>query len=100
MIYVPNGSLSGNAVTNYSKQDKRRVEWVFGVEYGEDVKRVRAVLQRIINADSRILDTPAPHRLRFTERKQRRHHGTRMGKERRLLECTVRYQRNCLPDIQ
>ena len=34
MIYVPNGSLSGNAVTNYSKQDKRRVEWVFGVEYG------------------------------------------------------------------
>ena len=55
MIYVPNGSLSGNAVTNYSKQDKRRVEWVFGVEYGEDVKRVRAVLQRIINADSRIL---------------------------------------------
>ena len=54
MIYVPNGSLSGNAVTNYSKQDKRRVE------YGEDVKRVRAVLQRIINADSRILDTPAP----------------------------------------
>lgn len=60
MIYVPNGSLSGNAVTNYSKQDKRRVEWVFRVEYGEDVKRVRAVLQRIINADSRILDTPAP----------------------------------------
>ena len=57
MIYVPNGSLSGNAVTNYSKQDKRRI---FGVEYGEDVKRVRAVLQRIINADSRILDTPAP----------------------------------------
>ncbi len=61
MIYVPNGMLSGNAVTNYSKQEMRRVEWVFGVEYGEDVKRVRAVLQRIINADSRILDTPAPH---------------------------------------
>ena len=61
MIYVPNGMLSGNAVTNYSKQEMRRVEWVFGVEYGEDVKRVRAVLQRIINADGRILDTPAPH---------------------------------------
>ena len=39
------------------------------------------------------------HRLRFTERKQRRYHGTRMGKKRRLLECTVRYQRNRLPDI-
>ena len=39
MIYVPNGSLSGNAVTNYSKQDKRRVEWVFGVEYGASDKQ-------------------------------------------------------------
>lgn len=57
MIYVPNGMLSGNAVINYSKQEMRRVEWVFGVEYGE---RVRTVLQRIIYADKRILDTPAP----------------------------------------
>lgn len=55
MIYVPNGMLSGNAVINYSKQEMRRVEWVFGVEY-----RVRTVLQRIIYADKRILDTPAP----------------------------------------
>ena len=30
MIYVPNGMLSGNAVINYSKQEMRRVEWVFG----------------------------------------------------------------------
>lgn len=59
MIYVPNGMLSGNAVINYSKQEMRRVEWV-GVEYGEDVQRVRTVLQRIIYADKRILDTPAP----------------------------------------
>ena len=59
MIYVPNGMLSGNAVINYSKQEMRRVEWVFGVEYGE-VQRVRTVLQRIIYADKRILDTPAP----------------------------------------
>ena len=60
MIYVPNGMLSGNAVINYSKQEMRRVEWVFGVEYGEDVQRVRTVLRRIIHADYRILDTPAP----------------------------------------
>lgn len=60
MIYIPNGSLSSNAVTNYNKQETRRLEWVFGVEYGEDVQKVRAVLQRIIDADPRILTTPAP----------------------------------------
>lgn len=60
VIYVPNGTLSSNAITNYSKQEKRRVEWVFGVEYGEDIDKVKAVLQQIINADTRILDDPAP----------------------------------------
>ena len=60
VIYVPNGALSSNAITNYSKQEMRRVEWVFGVEYGEDFEKVKAVLQRIIDADPRILKDPAP----------------------------------------
>lgn len=60
IIYVPNGTLSSDAVTNYSRQVTRRAEWVFGVEYGEDYKRVKAVLDRIIAADDRILKDPAP----------------------------------------
>lgn len=59
VIYVPNGALSSNAITNYSKQETRRAEWVFGVEYGEDFEKVKAVLQRIIDADPRILKDPA-----------------------------------------
>ena len=60
VIYVPNGALSSNAITNCSKQETRRAEWVFGVEYGEDFEKVKAVLQRIIDADPRILKDPAP----------------------------------------
>ena len=60
VIYVPNGALSSNAITNYNKQETRRAEWVFGVEYGEDFEKVKAVLQRIIDADPRILKDPAP----------------------------------------
>ena len=60
VIYVPNGALSSNAITNYSKQETRSAEWVFGVEYGEDFEKVKAVLQRIIDADPRILKDPAP----------------------------------------
>lgn len=60
MIYVPNGILNNNAITNYSKQETRRVDWVFGVEYGEEIGKVRAVIQRIIKNDPRILDIPAP----------------------------------------
>ena len=60
VIYVPNGALSSNAITDYNKQETRRAEWVFGVEYGEDFEKVKAVLQRIIDADPRILKDPAP----------------------------------------
>lgn len=60
MIYVPNGILNSNAVTNYSTQELRRVDWVFGVEYGEDVQRVREVLADILAGDARVLRTPTP----------------------------------------
>ena len=96
MIYVPNGSLSGNAVTNYSKQDmgvRRRVR------RGCEASKSRAATHHQCR-QPHIGHPRSSHRLRFTERKQRRYHGTRMGKKRRLLECTVRYQRNRLPDIQ
>ncbi len=72
MIYVPNGSLSGNAVTNYSKQDKRRVEWVFGVEYGEDVKRGQSRFAAHNQCGQpHIGYSRFPHRLRLTKCKQR-----------------------------
>lgn len=59
-IYIPNGQLSSNAITNYSRQATRRIEWNFGVEYDEDFNKVRSILQDIIASDSRILKTPAP----------------------------------------
>ena len=60
IIYVPNGVLSSNAITNYSKQNMRRAEWVIGIEYGEDVDKVKKVLAELIEADARILKDPAP----------------------------------------
>lgn len=60
VIYIPNGSLSSGTVTNYSREDTRRVEWVIGVEYGENFDKVEATVRRIIAADSRILKTPEP----------------------------------------
>lgn len=58
VIFAPNGSLSSNAVINYSKKDIRRVDFTFGVEYNEDFEKVKAVVQRIIDSDSRILKNP------------------------------------------
>ncbi len=60
IIYLPNGALSSNTITNLSKEDIRRAEWNFGVEYGQDYAKVQEVLNRIIAADARILKNPAP----------------------------------------
>ena len=66
-VFIPNGTLSSNLVTNFSHEDFRRVEWIIGVEYNEDFDRVRAALSELIAEDKRIRSTPEPcivlHRL-------------------------------------
>ena len=60
MVYVPNGAMSSGIITNYSNLDTRRIEWNFGVDYGEDFEKVEKILRNIIKADQRILTAPAP----------------------------------------
>ena len=59
-VYLPNGSTSSSTITNYSREDKRRIEWTFGIDYGEDVNRARTAILYVITADARILPDPAP----------------------------------------
>lgn len=59
-IYVPNGAMSSGVVTNYNTQTTRRVEWIIGIDYGEDYEKVRQIVSDILAADKRILNDPAP----------------------------------------
>ena len=59
-VIVPNSSLATNLLTNYSKQDKRRVDWTVGVTYGTDFKVARDSIMRILEADNRVLKEPVP----------------------------------------
>ena len=59
-VILPNGALSSGNMTNFSKEPLRRVDLTIGVEYGQDIDRVREVLQKLFAADTRILQEPAP----------------------------------------
>lgn len=59
-IYIPNGALSSSTVINYSREATRRIEWIFGVEYGENFDKVESTIRRVLATDSRILTTPEP----------------------------------------
>lgn len=59
VIYIPNGSLSSGVVTNFSHQATRRVEWIIGIDYGEDFEKAKSVIENLLNGDERILKDPA-----------------------------------------
>ncbi|WP_315980379.1 mechanosensitive ion channel domain-containing protein [Aliamphritea spongicola] len=59
-VIVPNGNIYSGVITNYSARDTRRVDMVFGIGYDDDLKKAKAVLEDIINSDSRVLKDPAP----------------------------------------
>jgi len=59
-IIVPNAKMMGDNITNYSAKDTRRVDMVIGVGYGDDLKKVREILEDILAIDDRILEDPAP----------------------------------------
>ena len=60
MIFVPNGGMSNGLVINYSRNDMRRVDLVFGVEYGTAFEKVESVLKEIIASNDKILNSPEP----------------------------------------
>jgi len=58
-IIIPNGPIANDSIINYSAEATRRVDMQFGVGYGEDIDKTKAVLQRLVDGDSRILKEPA-----------------------------------------
>lgn len=58
IIIIPNGGLSTGIMTNYSKEEARRVDWVFSIAYGDSYDKAKAVIARLLDADPRVLKTP------------------------------------------
>ncbi len=60
-IYVPNGYLANAKIKNFSQPDVSiRVKVYFGVEYGSDTERVRAVILSTISQIDTLLSEPEP----------------------------------------
>lgn len=59
VIMLPNGPVSTGIINNYSREPKRRLDMTFSISYGNDFEKAKAVLQRIIAEDTRVLNDPA-----------------------------------------
>jgi small conductance mechanosensitive channel len=59
-IIIPNGSVYGGTITNYSRHNTRRVDMTFGIGYDDDLLKAKEIIKRILSEDERILVDPAP----------------------------------------
>ena len=59
-VIVPNSQITDGVITNYSANDTRRVDLVFGIGYGDDIDKARDIIRGVLEADERVLKDPAP----------------------------------------
>jgi small conductance mechanosensitive channel len=57
-VIVPNAKMTGDNITNYTVKGTRRVDFVFGIGYGDDIDKARQVIEGIISRDERVLKEP------------------------------------------
>ncbi|TNE54770.1 MAG: mechanosensitive ion channel [Bacteroidetes bacterium] len=54
-IIMANGAIANGTIVNYTKAGIRRVDWSFGISYGDDLATAKKVLAKFISEDERIL---------------------------------------------
>jgi len=57
-IIIPNGGLSTSSMVNYSTEPTRRVDWTFGIAYGDDIDLAKKTLSDLLAANDKILTDP------------------------------------------
>jgi small conductance mechanosensitive channel len=59
-VIIPNGGLSTSSLVNYSTEPTRRVDWTFGIAYGDDIDKAKEVLTGLLTSNDNVLKDPAP----------------------------------------
>lgn len=59
-VIIPNGSIYSSNIINYSKRPTRRIDMIFSIGYGDDIRLARDVIDRIIKDEPRVFTEPEP----------------------------------------
>ncbi len=59
-LIIPNGQVAGGPIENLSKKGSLRIDLVFGIGYGDDIKKAKDIMQNLTEGDNRVLKDPAP----------------------------------------
>lgn len=59
-VIIPNSSVTSGNICNYSSEKTRRIDMVFGCGYGDDIKKAKEVLEKVVNGHKMVLKDPKP----------------------------------------
>ena len=60
LAIMPNTKAFNDKLINFTAAKKRRVDLVIGIGYGDDIKKAKDILQRLVEEDPRVLKEPKP----------------------------------------
>ncbi len=59
-MVMPNSQIWGTSIKNFTQNDTRRVDMVFGISYSDDMDKAVHIINSLIAADQRFLGEPEP----------------------------------------
>lgn len=59
-ITIPNSQIYGGTIVNFSARDTRRIDLIFGIGYGDDIRLAKTLIEQAMAEDERILKDPEP----------------------------------------
>lgn len=59
-IIIPNGLVTSDPITNYTKEETRRVDMAIGVGYDDDLKLAKKVIMKTLESHDLVLKAPSP----------------------------------------
>ncbi|SHK17304.1 mechanosensitive ion channel family protein [Tepidibacter formicigenes] len=59
-IIVPNSKLTAENIINFTFQDKRRIDFIFGISYDSDIKTAKNIIEKVFNEEEKVLKDPQP----------------------------------------
>jgi small conductance mechanosensitive channel len=59
-VTVPNSQIMGGHIVNFNAFPTRRLDLTFGIGYGDDIDKAKAILADLVASDERCLKEPAP----------------------------------------
>lgn len=59
-VLIPNGKVFSDSITNYSRNETRRIDFIFDISYDADIEKAKNIIQQILFDDEDVLNYPEP----------------------------------------